>query len=827
MARTAEDFHRRAVELSNNGRYAPAQRALDAAERTADADLRARIVGTRAFVLQRTGAPDEAERLCREALAGPGLSDHTIAILNGQLGALAMYGGRLEEAHKWLSRAISRLSDDPVSAARVRINRSLASSQRGRLDDAAADLEVAIETFDAAGHPVEAAHARHNLGYFALLAGDIVAALQDMQAARPVTAATPVGAAIGDVDRAEVLRDAGLSTEAERILERTASLFGTLRMPQSRAEAEFNLARSLLTHDAQRAVRPAGAAERRFRALGNDTWAARARAVRLRALLAGGSLDRGGERVPEPRRKLRRDDIDDTAAILDHRGFRGEAAALRMAHELWRARHAAAMDGSSRAIRIPADASMDVRLMAHEVRAARAATIGRDGESRRHAARGLDVLAEWQRTYGSLDLQTSISMHGASLIWTGLDAAVRSRRPEVVFEWSERARHLSQQVVPLRPPPDPEFAAELAELRMLRADDPSGAWLSDPRAATLYDRARERQWSATGSVEFQKRIDLPELRSALDSDTALLAFVYSGVGMHALVVTSERASLVDVDRWGDVQRALPGLRADLDMAASIRTGPMAEVIARSLRERLESLSAALLDGPLGLTSARRIVITVPGVLNSIPWGVLPALQGRVFTLAVSATRWARLHRSPAVEHGSIGFAVGPRVARGLEEVRAAASAWPSSSLLHGEDATVDAVTELAAGLDLLHVAAHGRHALDNPLFSGLSLADGTLFGYDIDRMPRVPSTVVLSACEVGRSAVRWGEEAIGMTRTWLHAGTRAVVATPVIVADDVACELLGAMHAGLAEGLPPAEALAAASARTGIVAPFQTHGAGF
>ena len=66
-----------------------------------------------------------------------------------------------------------------------------------------------------------------------------------------------------------------------------------------------------------------------------------------------------------------------------------------------------------------------------------------------------------------------------------------------------------------------------------------------------------------------------------------------------------------------------------------------------------------------------------------------------------------------------------------------------------------------------------------------------------------------------------------MTRVWLHAGTRCVIAAPVVVADDVACELLGSMHEGLAAGEPPAEALARAADRTGIVAPFQAHGAGF
>jgi CHAT domain-containing protein len=173
----------------------------------------------------------------------------------------------------------------------------------------------------------------------------------------------------------------------------------------------------------------------------------------------------------------------------------------------------------------------------------------------------------------------------------------------------------------------------------------------------------------------------------------------------------------------------------------------------------------------------------------------------------------------------VGFAVGPGVDRGTEEIEAAAAAWARPTVV--ERARVDDVAALAADVDVLHIAAHGRHAADNPMFSGLELADGPLFGYDIDRMPRVPATVVLSACEAGRSSVRWGEEAVGMTRAWLHAGTRCVIASPVVVADDDACELLGAMHEELTRGLPPAEALAAASARTGVSAPFQAHGAGF
>ncbi len=321
---------------------------------------------------------------------------------------------------------------------------------------------------------------------------------------------------------------------------------------------------------------------------------------------------------------------------------------------------------------------------------------------------------------------------------------------------------------------------------------------------------------------------MDELREVLEPGTALLSFVWSEGRMVCLVVTTDTAQVIEIPAWRAAHAVLGGLRSDLDMSASVRSGPLAAVVRQSLDDRLRTLSDALLAAPVAVAGADRFVITAPGVLNGIPWGMLPALRGRPFTIAASATRWAGLREaSRAAAPASAGFAIGPRVDRGHEEVSLAAAAWGDARVVDGDRATAVSVTALAAQVDVLHVAAHGRHSSDNPLFSGLELADGTLFGYDIDLIPRLPGTVVLSACEVGRSSVRWGEEALGMTRVWLHAGTRCVIAAPVIVADDVACELLGAMHEGLAAGRSPSDALAVASERTGIIAPFQAHGAGF
>ena len=824
MRLSAAELHRRGRAHLNAGQNAAARRVLLlAAERTDDADLRARIAGSLAALTIRQGAPDAAERLCREALALPGVSGATAAILYGQLGLLALEKGALDDAIELLDRGISGIGGEAVYRAPMLVNRSVAHSQAGHLALARADVKAAARDYETVGGEVERAMAMHNAGYIALLEGDLIAALETMSRARgALAAASAVNAAICDLDRAEVLRDAGLAREAEQSLERVVTVFAANRMRQAKGEAQFHLARSLLTHSPARAAVMAAAASRTFRAVDSQWWALRAEAVRLRGLLMPES--EYGEELPRVSSQTLSEAVA-VAAGLRAKGLRSEAAALRLTRDL-RLSHQPEAPEPPSPIRTPPDAPLPERLLAHEVRSARAAARGEESHARRHAALGLDALADWQRSFGSLDLATSLVMHGGGLIFAGLRSAVRSRRPDVVFEWSERARHLSQQAIPVRPPHDDALAADLAELRMLRLESGADDWLSSPRAAELSQRVRRRQWSASSAHGSRDRLSLDRLRSSVAADTAVVSYVYDGAGVTAIVATHDTAQVVDIGPWTRIRSAHAGLRADLDVSATVRSGPLARAVRQSLEERLTALSAILVDPLREIVGERRTAITVPGILGGIPWGMLPAMRGRPFTIATSASQWAA-DREGGEAAPVVGFVAGPRVSRGMEEVSRAASAWEAATVLSPAAATVEATERLASHVGTLHVAAHGRHAADNPLFSGLELADGALFGYDIDLIPTVPQTVVLSACELGRSSVRWGEEAIGMTRAWLHAGTRCVVASPAVVADDVACELLAAMHGGLAAGLVPSEALARAADETGIVAPFQAHGAGF
>ena len=198
-------------------------------------------------------------------------------------------------------------------------------------------------------------------------------------------------------------------------------------------------------------------------------------------------------------------------------------------------------------------------------------------------------------------------------------------------------------------------------------------------------------------------------------------------------------------------------------------------------------------------------------------------------VAATASAWAatRPGREPLE---TVGLVAGPQVTRADEEVKRAAAHWMDVTCLVSHDAVAWAVADLAGRVDLLHVAAHGEHSAESPLFSALELHDGPWCGYDIARVDPVPRHVVLSSCELGRSSVRWGAETIGMTAAWLHAGTRSVTASPTRVNDDVACEVLSEFHRELSQGSRPAFALARATSAVsddGAPTPFMCFGAGW
>ncbi len=823
---TAGELHRRGVAANNAGRYAEARRLLTRAHAlAADTETSALVECSLAHLEAETGDWPAALARCDDLLARAGLSGRTQGMVHGQRAMLLMIAGRLPESLVEFSAAATGLAEDPEELGRVLLNRGNVHLQLLAVGDAEADFRAAVPALEHADLPLEAAMAGHNLGYCRFLAGDLVEALRLMDRAAVVLVPLgPVSEATGQQDRAEVLMAVGLVDDGRVALRAAARAYGSRRLRRRQAEAELALARAAVLADPAEAVVAARAAARHFRAADAPALATRADAVRLAAAV------RRGDRGP---------------ALLDHAA--GLEAALLSQQARWdavtvalyRVRVLLARGDVDQAggvlarVRVGRRAPLAVRLLDREVRAEHAAARGRRTTALAHLRSGLADLHAWQSSFGSLDLQTMVVGHGTVLGVRALDLAVEGSRPAELFEWSERARMLASRIQGVQAPQDEQTTADLTELRAGSTPD---------REAALRRRIREQAWDRPGSETVTDPVPLADLQAGLGADTALVAYVATARRVVALVVTDAGARRFDLGDRSALDGLVGGLLPDLDMAAGELPESFRAVVWRELDARLAGLASVLVRPVLEAVGDRRVVLTPSGVLAGVPWPLLEGYDaGRPVEVARSATSWlARRGGGVAAVSGAAasgaavpgaaraGFVAGPRVQRAEAEVTAAAARWPGATVLTGPDATAGAVSDLAARVDVLHVSAHGRHAADNPLFSGVELVDGTWYGYDIDRLPAVPQVVLLSACELGRSTVRHGEELIGMTTAWLHAGARCVLAATAAVADEVAHDTLLAVHAGLRDGLDPAAALAGAlgepygeaSGRVSAPAPF-------
>jgi hypothetical protein len=435
-----------------------------------------------------------------------------------------------------------------------------------------------------------------------------------------------------------------------------------------------------------------------------------------------------------------------------------------------------------------------------------------------------------------------------------------------VLDWSERGRALASRLAPVHPPPDPTAAGLLAELRFVRSElrvaELSGR--DDPalrgRRAALERQIRQHSWYASGPGGAADPVPMGPLVTALGrrGDTALVAHLVVGDRLAALVVTADRARVLELGDVGPVMEAARRVRADLDaLALRALPVPMRTAVGRSLARGLALLDDRLWRPMAAHAADRRVLLVPSGPLVGVPWGLLAGLVGRPLCVARSASAWvaappaeelvelvaepaasrpASVRTTPAggLPAGRVLVACGPDLPRAEPEVHAVGRLWPGSTVLTGPAATGAAVLEALDGADVVHLAAHGTHEAANPLFSALRLADGPIFGYDLGRVRTSPRHVVLSACDLGLATERPGDELLGMTAALLHSGTRTVVASVARVADEVAEQVSLGYHRRVRAGVPPSDALAAATQRldpelvaAGARAPFVLFGSGW
>ena len=836
----AEVLHARALTDAFGGRYDRSRRRAasglarlestswaTAAEATSAERIRVRLLVLLAgmeYELQGgqggRGHLDEAVAVADSIGAGD-----LAFVVEQTLALRATRSGRIEEAliHFSAAEALVDAASD-LDVCKMLVNRGALHLERLELSSARQDLRRCLTR--AEGKPellTLATMARHNLGYVEFLAGNLPAALQEMSAAAALGGqAAP---AVVLQDRARVLIAAGLIDAADATLSEAAHRFRAGRMWAYLAEAELNRAEcALLIGDFGRARSLATSARTRFRRRGNEPWRRRSELVLVAGDLGDG---RPPARLVGPATRL--------AEEFDASRLPGYAKTARLlaCEALVASGRPAEATATFEAVLPPERTDpIGVRLQQRTVAGLLARERGQPAAGHRAVRQGLAELERHQAQFGSVDLQTASALHGRRLAALDLEMALTQGRPAAVFAALERGRALSRRLVPVSPPAD-ESAPLLTELRQRSetlADigaDPAqtaAAAAARRRVAELRDQLRRLSWREQGSRPVLRHIGLTAVQErvrALDRQMVLYGRVRDE--LVAVLLGSARPRLFRLAGTSVVTALLDRLRADLDVQAYPRVPePLRRSAAASARRCLERLDALLLI-PLGL-SEQALVVVPTADLATLPWGALPSRVGGPVEVAPTASSWWHGTQRPAGRQLRVAGFAGPGLAASEREVVGLATVWPGAETYVGADATGRSLVRSAATASVAHVAAHGTHVSQNPLFSCLQLADGPLFAYEL-QAGRLPAHVVLSACELGRVTVRPGEETLGLASVLLHLGVQCVIAGVAAVNDDLAAEVMLSYHRRLAAGDDAALALAQAGAATRTVVPFVCFGA--
>ena len=833
----------RARELLQVGRPARAlaefrrlARAVEAlSESTEILEVRARVLlGLAAAGFEVSGRFDEAVELLDEAhrLAAEAGADHLTVPIEGQRGLLLLRRGDFRSALAVFDRAGEGLdAAAPYDRMTLLLNRGSLHLERGRLSAALRDLEECSVLAEEHQVVTLAWKAQHNLGWAEFLAGRIPRAIATLERAEALNPGEPHP--VGMLDRARVLREAGLVQEADASLERAGEAQRAAGSWQDLAETEMARAEcALLAGRPDDALRLARAARHRLARRSNLTLRRRAEVLVLQCSRAAAD-DRDG---PARRTALTRVAQEASALAVRCRAERRADLGRRAELIAWEAALRAA-DGPSRspAASMPPQVSVQVsptgapppvrrhdplatRLLTREVRALAAAAQGDTRRAVGEVRRGLAELGSYQHSFGSLDLRTASAVHGSALARLGLQLALHHGTPADVLGFIERSRAVSTRLPQVRAPSDPVSAELLAAMR--RVEEEIRGLVGDPAAGEVVARLRReasalqrdvrvRAWElegGAGAVAEAPRATRLGMAAASDG-SAFVTFARDRGRWLAVVADGRRTRLVGLAPVRDVHALVTRVRADLD-ALAMPTLPDAlrTAVRRSLDRGLAGLDAAVLE-PLGLPG-RRLVLSCSGDLMLLPWGLLPSRLGRPTSVTPSAAAWLRargLRRPPRPRVVAIA---GPDLRLADAEAAMVERLWPGARAVRGAEATTAAACDALVNGDLVHVSAHGRHRSDSPLFSSVRLGDGSLYAHEIDPGAGLAGCVVLSACDAGLATTRPGEEMLGLAQVLLHLGASSVVAAVARVNDEVSASFMESLHHRLAGEFDVSTALA-------------------
>lgn len=313
--------------------------------------------------------------------------------------------------------------------------------------------------------------------------------------------------------------------------------------------------------------------------------------------------------------------------------------------------------------------------------------------------------------------------------------------------------------------------------------------------------------------------DLTALQSNLPDSVALLSYYVHADHLYIWLVTKQGISC---QRQAVLEQQL------VDQVSSLRKALQRQL---AINEPSQTLSNLLIK-PFGasLVAFRHLVIVPFGGLHYLPFNVLMdetgTYLGLQYSLSFAPSAGVLLHclhkgdafagssvkQSPVMAFGN------PRLLENKwdlpfagREVKSLTRFYPHVTMFLNERATETAVKE-AAPSPLLLFSCHGEFDETHPLMSAILLSadqknDGRLNSYEIMGLDLNAYVTAVSACETGLATVTGGDEVIGLTRSFIFAGSASVLSSLWKVDDLATAVLIKRFFRYLAGGDSRAEAL--------------------
>ena len=315
-----------------------------------------------------------------------------------------------------------------------------------------------------------------------------------------------------------------------------------------------------------------------------------------------------------------------------------------------------------------------------------------------------------------------------------------------------------------------------------------------------------------------------EVQSLLDEDTVLLGYYAGSEWVGVFVVAKEKILGVKLDiRRKQLAEKVKEFRKETEEGLTVKV-----FTSKDYEKPLTELYAILIKPVEKEVAGKKHLVVVPhGMLHYLPFQALRSPEGKYliesytvsYLPSASVLKYAREKNKG--NHADL-FAVANPVTdlsplpAAEVEAREVSALFARKEVLLGPSATKTTFKKDAPQYDLLLFSTHGEMIESDPLKSNLRFTptqqdDGKLTVSEIFDMEVKANLVTLSACETGlargtKGDFPQGDDLVGLSRAFIHAGAPSVVASLWKVSDESTVAMMRSFYTNL-QTMPKAEAL--------------------